>query len=84
MQLTTMRHPGVEGAARMPASAVPHWERRGWEVVDDAAPPSPPPAEPEPAPPASPDAPEVSAPESSPEVPRSIRRRPSPEPEESA
>lgn len=36
-----MKHAGVAEPAKVPASAVPHWEGHGWERTDPPAKPQP-------------------------------------------
>jgi hypothetical protein len=35
-----MTHPGVEGGARIPATAVPHYEGNGWQRAEPPAKPA--------------------------------------------
>lgn len=85
MRSVEMKHEGVEGTALFPETAVAHWERAGWTVVDSDAgefvapenrPPSPPSEQ-------SGASGEASPAESSSEA-SITRRRPSPRPEGSA
>jgi hypothetical protein len=34
VEFVWMRRDGIEKPARIPQSAVPHWEGRGWELTD--------------------------------------------------
>ena len=34
MEFVWMRHDGVANPAKIPASAVPHWEGCGWQITD--------------------------------------------------